>query len=290
MIDERSIEEIALCIRKKALDLAYIAGDHASHFGAGMSIVDILAVLYFRIMSLDASNPQWEKRDRFILSKGHGVIGYYAALQERGFIEEEELLTFEQTDTFLPGHPVKCRNKGVEFTNGSLGIGLSVAVGVAYALKKKKSESKVFVIIGDGECNEGIVWEALMSAKQFKLDNLVIIVDYNHYQLGGKNECIMSIKNAEARFKGFIENTISIDGHNHKELYDAFTNHYRKEIPLVVIANTIKGKGFSFSENNNDWHHTILIKQKYEEALNELRIKGNEMGISLEDRGHESEI
>ena len=252
------------------LDTALAAGASSSHFGGGLSIIDITATLYGGIMKFDSNNPEWCDRDRFILSKGHGVLGYYTALVEAGFIPKEDLMSFEKTGSYLLGHPVKNRAKGIEFSNGSLGMGLALGIGVALAGKRRKNAFNIFVVMGDGECNEGSVWEAALAAPQFKLDNLFAIVDRNNFQQTGSNAEIMSVGDLESKWESFGWQVVGVDGHNIAELYDSFTAEYEKNKPVAIIAHTIKGKGFSFSENNNDWHHAPLTKSQYEIAINEL--------------------
>lgn len=266
----QQLKDFANNMRKCALDTALEAGKLSTHLGGGLSIIDITATLYGAVMRLDPANPTWDERDRFILSKGHGVIGYYTALAERGFIKKEELMTFERTGSALLGHPVMNRSKGIEFTNGSLGMGLSLGIGVALAGRSANKDYKVFVLMGDGECNEGSIWEAAMSAPQLKLDNLIAIVDKNNFQLGGRNEEILDLLDLRAKWASFGWNAIEVDGHDISQLYDAFTQPATRGKPLCVIANTIKGKGFSFTENNNDWHHAILTQKQYEQAIQDI--------------------
>ena len=267
------INEMTKRMRKNILDMSLSAGSESSHFGGGLSIVEITATLFGSIMSYDAKNPEWEDRDRFILSKGHGCLGYYTALHEIGLISKDDLMKFEKTNSYLLGHPVMNRKKGIEFSNGSLGMGLSVGIGVALAAKKRKKNYKIYVLIGDGECNEGSVWEAAMAAPNFKLDNIISIVDRNNLQQTGTNKEIMSVGDIAEKWRSFAWDVIELDGHNIKELYDAFSNERNSTKPLAIIANTIKGKGFSFSENNNDWHHKIMSKSQYELAIKELKKK-----------------
>ena len=266
----KKIEQMSKRMRKNVLDMALSAGANSSHFGGGLSIIEITATLYGAIMKYDPDNPEWNERDRFILSKGHGVLGYYTALAEAGFVPVDDLLTFEKTESYLVGHPVINRQKGIEFSNGSLGMGLSLGIGVAIAGKIKNSKYKVYVLIGDGECNEGSIWEAAMAASQFKLDNLVAIIDKNNFQLGGPNKDIMSVGDLVAKWCSFGWDVAEVDGHNVGELYDAFCRVNVSGKPSAIIANTIKGKGFSFSENNNAWHHAVLTKSQYELAIDEL--------------------
>ena len=182
----------------------------------------------------------------------------------------EELKTFEKDNSNLLGHPVINRNIGIDFSNGSLGMGLSLGIGVAISFKKKKKNNNVFVVIGDGECNEGSVWEAAMAAAHFELNNLNIIIDNNNFQQTGSNNQIMSLKGIENKWSSFGWNVSMLDGHNIKEINDYFKKDNGNNKPNALIAKTIKGKGFSFSENNNDWHHAVLSKSQYEEALKEI--------------------
>ena len=267
------INEMTKRMRKNILDMSLCAGSESSHFGGGLSIVEITASLFGSIMSYDPKNPEWEDRDRFILSKGHGCLGYYTALHEIGLISKDDLMKFEKTNSYLLGHPVMNRKKGIEFSKGSLGMGLSIGIGVALAAKKRKKNYKVYVLIGDGECNEGSVWEAAMAAPNFKLNNIISIVDRNNLQQTGTNKEIMSVGDIAEKWRSFAWDVIELDGHNIKELYDAFSNERNSTKPLAIIANTIKGKGFSFSENNNDWHHKIMSKSQYELAIKELKKK-----------------
>lgn len=264
-------------MRESAMFMAYEAGAGAAHIGGGLSPIDILATLYGGILRLDSDNPEWEERDRFLLSKGHGVIGYYAALAEVGYLSLEELATFEKHRTILLGHPVKNRRKGIEFTTGSLGMGLSVGIGVALAsrrqveLKRRDTLSQVYVLLGDGECNEGSVWEAFLSAPQFGLDNITAIIDRNHYQLGGETKAVMDVGDIAGKLTQFGWEVKEVDGHDVEALYEAFRAPREAGKPRAVVAHTIKGKGFSFTENNNAWHHAILTKDQYETAIKELK-------------------
>jgi transketolase len=266
----KKLEAMAKRMRQNVLKMALTAGAKSSHFGGGLSIVDITATLYGEILNLDKLNPEWEGRDRFILSKGHGVLGYYTALSEIGYIPKDDLVTFEQKDSYLYGHPVKNRSKGIEFSNGSLGMGLSLGIGVALSGRRKQLDYKVYVLLGDGECNEGSVWEAAMAAAHFGLDNLIVILDKNNLQQTGTNREIMSLGDLVSKWKSFGWNVAEIDGHNIAKIYDALVNAKNQNGPYAIVANTIKGKGFSFSENNNAWHHAPLSSSQYEAALEEL--------------------
>ena len=256
---------------KNILEMALNAGANSSHFGGALSIADIISVMFAYKMKFEINNPKSENRDRFILSKGHACLAYYAALCEIGFIKKDDLKTFEENDSNLLGHPVRNMDLGIEFSNGSLGMGMSLAIGVALALKKKKKKNNIFVIMGDGECNEGSVWEALMAAPNFNLGNITLIIDRNNFQQTGSNKSIMDLGNLKDKIESFGWNTTEIDGHNIDKIYDYFKNLGNNNKPNALIANTIKGKGFSFSENNNAWHHSILTKELYDKALSEMK-------------------
>ena len=269
----KNIKNFAFRVRKNILEMAVSAGAGSAHFGGALSITEIVSTLFAHQMKIDKKNPKWEERDRFILSKGHACLAYYAALSEIGYISKEELKTFEKNDTNLLGHPVANRNLGIDFSNGSLGMGLSLGIGVAIASKKKKKNFDVYVIVGDGECNEGSVWESAMAAPNFKLDNLYVVIDKNNFQQTGSNEEIMNVANLKDKWSSFGWHTVELDGHNIEELYNFFNKGKTINKPKAIIANTVKGKGFSFSENNNDWHHSILSKSFYAKAMDELKKK-----------------
>jgi len=256
-------------MRQHVLDMSLSAGANGSHLGGGLSIIEITATLYGAIMNYDCHNPLWPSRDRFILSKGHGCLGYYAALAEAGFLSRDDLLTFEQSGSILAGHPVMNRDRGIEFSNGSLGMGLSLGIGVAVAGRRRNLGYRVYVLMGDGECNEGSVWEAAMAAAHFRLDNVVAILDRNEYQQTGSGEQIMSVGNMAAKWGSFGWATVDIDGHDIGQIHDALRQTVSGK-PLAVVAHTIKGKGFSFFENNNEWHHKILTQSQYQLAIAEL--------------------
>jgi transketolase len=265
----KNIKPMADRMRKKALQLAFSAGNNGAHLGSGLSIIEIMAVLYGGIMKIDPKNPRWEGRDRFILSKGHGTLGYYTALEEAGLISDEELSTFEKNGGFLPGQPVMNMDKGIEFSSGSLGHGLSLGVGVALAGKKRGQDYKVYVLMGDGECNEGSVWEAAMAAKHYKLSNLVAIIDANDMQSDGAR-CDIMAADYETIWKGFGWDVATADGHDVSRLYETFQAGVRTDVPRAIIARTIKGNGVSFMENNNEWHHNRLTQAQYDAAIKEL--------------------
>lgn len=256
--------------RIKILDLAF-KSDGPSHLGGGLSMVEIFSVLYGKTLKYNIENPDWKDRDRFILSKGHGVLPFFVALHYAGFISEDELYTYKKNESDLISHPVMNMRLGMESSNGSLGHGLSMGVGIALALKKKNnSTSRVFVVLGDGECNEGSVWEAVMSAAHFKLNNLVAIVDFNKLQSDGNSETIMDIGNLEKKWESFGWEVCSLNGHDIEALDNGLSTSNFADKPKVIIAHTVKGKGVSFMENNNTWHHNRLTLTTFDQAIAEL--------------------
>tara|TARA_B100001123_G_C15339042_1_gene1034005 strand:+ start:1115 stop:1951 length:837 start_codon:yes stop_codon:yes gene_type:complete len=266
----KNIKNFAFEVRRNILEMAVSAGASSAHFGGALSITEIVSTLFSYQMKIDKKNPNWEERDRFILSKGHACLAYYAALCEVGYISKEELKTFEKNDSNLLGHPVINRNLGIDFSNGSLGMGLSLGIGVAISSKKKKKNFNVYVVVGDGECNEGSIWEAAMAAPNFNLNNLYTIIDKNNFQQTGSNKEIMNVDNLKDKWSSFGWHTVELDGHDVQALYNFFSQSKKINKPKAIIAKTVKGKGFSFSENNNEWHHSILSKSFYEKALKEL--------------------
>jgi len=258
-------------VRKNILEMAFSAGASSSHFGGALSIAEIVSFLFSYKMKIDKQNPKFIDRDRFILSKGHACLAYYAALSEVGYIAKEELKTFEKNNSNLLGHPIINRKLGIDFSNGSLGMGLSLGIGVAIAAKKMKKNFKVYVVLGDGECNEGSVWEAAMAAPNLNLDNLYAIIDKNNFQQTGSNKEIMNTESLIDKWSSFGWETKELNGNNIEEIYDYFEKNENLQRPKAIIANTIKGKGFSFSENNNDWHHKVLSKSQYEKAKEEIK-------------------
>lgn len=264
-----NLEAMARRMRRCALTLALSAGNNGAHVGSGLSIIEIMAVLYGGILKIDPKYPAWDGRDRFILSKGHGTLGYYPALMEAGLITQEELSTFEKNGGILPGQPVMNIEKGIECSSGSLGHGLSLGVGLALAGKQRGSDYRVFVLMGDGECNEGSVWEASMAAKHYRLSNIVAIIDANDMQSDGARCDIMAADYA-VMWKGFGWDVLVVDGHNVKNLFETLSMKNRTDSPRVIIARTVKGKGVSFMENNNEWHHNRLTQEQYDAAIREL--------------------
>ncbi|MBQ0105036.1 MAG: transketolase [Armatimonadetes bacterium] len=263
-------EELAWKIRRHGIEMTHIS--HGSHIGAVLSVADIMAVLYNDILNVDPKNPKMENRDRFILSKGHAGASVYAALAEKGFFPVEELKTHYADGSRLSGHVSHKGVPGVEFSTGSLGHGLPVACGRAYAAKKDNKDYRMFVVMGDGECDEGSVWEAALFANHFKLDNLVAIIDHNKMQSLKLCEETLKLKPFADKWKAFGWNVIDIDGHNINELRKALSKESSvKDKPTVVIANTVKGKGISFMEMDILWHYRFPHEgEEYDNALKEL--------------------
>jgi transketolase len=265
------LRAMAARMRRTALAMTLRAGPLGAHVGPSLSIIDICAVLFGRVMRLDPLNPFWNERDRFLLSKGHGALGLYTALGEAGYLSADDLRAFETPEALLTGQPAMCVEKGIEISSGSLGLGLSVGIGVALAGRKSQRQYNTYVLMGDGECNEGTVWEAAMAASHFKLNRLTAIIDANGLQSDGSCRTIMDMGSHEAKWQSFGWETRSVDGHDVAALLDAFTSPRREpDAPLAVIARTVKGKGVSFMENNIEWHHNRLSQTQYDSALQEL--------------------
>ncbi|MFM0034024.1 transketolase [Paraburkholderia strydomiana] len=263
------IENMAHLMRQKILEVSHHC-NLSTHLGGGLSMVEIMATLYARQLRYDRTNPHWPERDRFILSKGHGVLGYFSALRAAEIIDETVYSSFQTNDSDLIAHPVMNMDLGIESSNGSLGQGLSMAIGIALAAKKKQRAHKTYVLLGDGECNEGSVWEAVMSAAQLRLDNLVAMIDYNKLQSDGDATQIMDLQDLAGKFRSFMWDVHEVDGHDIGQLLAAFEAPQVPGRPRVLVAHTVKGKGISFMENNNEWHHNRLTKANYDLALAEL--------------------
>ena len=275
MLDPEKIfflDSMSKKIRKKCIDVAISKNPNATHLGGALSSIDILVMLYYEIMKYDVSKPEWELRDRFFLSKGHSILGYYSILSDLGYFSDEELYSYGQNLTKLPGHPVRNKSMGIEFTNGSLGMGLAVAIGHSIAAKRRNLNYHTYVLMGDGECNEGSVWEGAMAAPHFKLNNLTAIIDNNGLQQTGTNSEILKVDDFVKRFESFGWEAVEVDGHNHEELYRVLLVN-ESDKPRIVIAKTVKGKGFSFTEGNNSWHHGVMTMDLYNLALGELKQK-----------------
>lgn len=263
--------QLAWLIRRHGIEMTHLSG--GSHIGAILSVADIIAVLYTDVLKYDPENPEWEERDRMILSKGHAGASIYAALAENGFFPVEELKTHYQNGSRLSGH-VSHHLPGVDFSTGSLGHGLSAGAGMAYALKKDRKSQNVYVVLGDGECDEGSVWEAALFANHFRLNNLVAVVDHNHMQSLDFCENTLELEDFGSKWKAFGWNVIEIDGNSHEKLKAAFRQAKEKtegHRPTVIIANTIKGYGVKFMQNDILWHYRFPHDGwEYDCAVNEL--------------------
>ena len=268
-MDIEELKQKAKEIRKDIIEAVYNA--KSGHPGGSLSIADILAVLYFKELRIDEKNPKWEDRDRVILSKGHCSPALYAALAERGFFEKEKLKSFRKLNSNLQGHPDLNKVPGVDMTSGSLGQGLSVANGMAIAGKMDNKDYRVYTILGDGEIEEGQVWEAAMTANKYKLDNLCVIVDNNNLQIDGTIEEVMSSYPIDEKFKSFGFNVINIDGNDIEQIINAFDEAKQvKEKPTCIVAKTIKGKGVFFMENKVEWHGKAPSEEEYVQAMEDL--------------------
>lgn len=268
-MDSAQLQDMTRFMRTKILDVSHHCALSA-HLGGGLSMVEIMAVLYGNVLNVRPAQPRWPERDRFILSKGHGVLGYYAALLASGFLTDEVFNTFQTNESDLISHPVMNLDLGIESSNGSLGHGLSMGIGIALAARKQSRNFQTYVLMGDGECNEGSVWEAVMSAAQLQLDNLTAIIDYNKLQSDGDSRQIVNFGDLAAKFACFGWSVSEVDGHDLDALQAAFQRPRTRRAPHVLVAHTVKGKGISFMENNNEWHHARLTKAHYEQACAEL--------------------
>ena len=269
MKDKRELEKISKEVRRGIIEEVYRA--ESGHPGGSLSCADILTVLYFNVLNIDPTNSKWEDRDRFVLSKGHCSPALYSILANRGYFDKELLKTFRNLESNLQGHPDMNKVPGVDMTTGSLGQGLSVANGMAIAGKLNNKQYRVYCLLGDGEIEEGQVWEAAMTANKYKLDNLCVIVDNNNLQIDGTIEEVMSSYPIDEKFKSFGFQIINIDGHNIQEIIDAFDVAKNvKGKPTCIIAKTIKGKGVSFMENKAEWHGKAPTEEQYNLAMKEL--------------------
>ena len=275
MLSEKEIKELEkLANENRQNVIKMVHNAKSGHIGGSLSSADIMTVLFHKCMKnvpKCREDKNYNSRDRFVLSKGHVSPVYYSVLAQLGYIPKDELMTFRKLGTRLQGHPsLFC--PGVEVCTGSLGQGLSIACGMAMALKLDKNPAHVFVLMGDGELQEGNVWEAFMQAPQRNLDNLTVIVDRNRLQIDGCTENIKALDPLDAKLKAFNWEVIEIDGHNLQEIYDAIEKAKQNDKPVVIIADTIKGKGVSFMENNAGWHGKAPNDDEYEKAMKELSL------------------
>ena len=255
--------------RKEIIEMIYKA--QSGHPGGSLSSIDILTCLYFHHMRIRSEDPSWEDRDRFVLSKGHAAPALYTVLAELGYFPKKTLFTLRQMGSILQGHPDMRKTPGIEMSTGSLGNGLSVGIGMALGAKLAQKDYHTYVLIGDGEVNEGEIWEAAMAASKYKLDNLTAICDFNRVQLDGPIEEIMPLDPLSEKWKAFNWSVVEIDGHNMKEILDALDKADQvKDKHTMIVAHTIKGKGISFMEGKFQWHGKAPNKEEYEIALEEL--------------------
>ncbi len=269
MFDEKRVTQLARALRIRALEMAYSAGNDGSHLGGGLSAIEIFAVLYGAVLKYDVCDPCNLNRDRLIVSKGHCVLAYYSALEYAGFLSPDDIGSFEKNGSPFHGHATRDLEKGIEFSGGSLSMGLSFGVGVALACKMRGLSARVFTIVGDGECNEGLAWESLMAAANFKLSNLTVIVDCNGLQYDGRTVDIMNSDSLSEKYSSFGFRVSEVDGHDCVALYEVLQKSVVEDKPNAIIAHTIKGKGVSFMESRKEWHHSRLSQQQFELAMQE---------------------
>ena len=268
-MDFKKYQEIASNIRIDVINQVHSAG--SGHPGGSLSAADIVTALYFKEMKIDPKKPDMKGRDKFVLSKGHAAPVQYAALAEKGYFPKEELTTLRKLGSMLQGHPNRDKVPGIEMSTGSLGQGFSVCVGMALANKMDKDPGRIYVLLGDGELQEGIVWEAAMAAGHYKLDNLCAVVDWNGLQIDGDNDDVMTVKPIDDKFRAFGFNVLVIDGHDFEQIFDAFDKAREcKGKPTVIIAKTHKGRGVSFMEDQAGWHGKAPDDDQTNQAIEEL--------------------
>lgn len=270
-VDFSEIDKITRKIRGKVLDMAYKAD--VAHLASALSCVDILAILYWKILKIDPKNPKDLDRDRFILSKGHAAMTLYATLAYKGFFSEDVLDTFGKPGTFLAEHPDP-NVTGVEAATGSLGHGLPLGIGMSLAGRIQRKYYRVYVLMSDGECNEGSVWEAAMFAPAHKLENVAAIIDFNKWQATGRSTEILALEPLASKWASFGWSTYEVDGHNLKKLFEVLNNiPDGSGKPIAIIAHTVKGKGVSFMEDDNNWHYKVPNKDELNKAKKELGLQ-----------------
>jgi transketolase len=268
----RELQRIAEWVRLDIVDTLGATG--CGHPGSSLSLVELLVTLYFDEMQVRPEDPKWAGRDRFVLSKGHGALALYAVLSRRGFFPRDELFTFESLGSRLQGHPDALLTPGVEMSTGSLGQGLSVALGMAIGARLLNQPARAYAILGDGECQEGNVWEAAMAAAKFQADNLVAIIDYNNLQGGVTREVMPSLEPFAAKWQAFGWHVLDVPGHDVPALLGAYAEaRATSGRPTVIIARTVKGNGVSFMENRVEWHGRQMTPVEYQQALGEVRLR-----------------
>ncbi len=268
ILNKAELEILCKKMRLHALDMALSTGKRGSHLSGSLSCIEIYAVLYGNILKYDLDNRFWDERDRFIAGKEHARLAEFPAMAEMGFFPVDELTCFEENDSILVGHQRNIE-LGLEYASLSLGMELSFAVGKAIYAKQNNLPYHIYVLLGDAECNEGSIWEAILTAAHFKLNNLTVIVDRNYMSVDGNTEDLMAQLDMEAKFKSFGWNSKTIDGHNIEHLIETLQDTPADK-PFAIIAETIKGKGVSFIENNKSWHQAVISQEQYEQARKEL--------------------
>lgn len=262
------LKQMAKRMRLNGLEMAMTTKERGSHLGGSFSCIEILAVLYGAVLEYNTDDPENPKRDRFLPSKNHCTLAHFPALYEAGFIKKEELLEFQKDGGRLTGYP-KNLEVGLEYSGGSLGQAIGVGIGMAISMKDAEYSQKVFVLMGDGELNEGSVWESFMFAAHNRMDNLVVIIDRNHLSYDGDTEDVMAIDPLDKKMTAFNWNVICCDGHDTQSLLNSFSS-LKAGIPNIIIADTVKGKGVSFIENKREWHHHALTDEQYLQAKKEI--------------------
>lgn len=271
-MNDENLNQKAKQLRADIIRMLYTC--QSGHPGGSLSCVEILLALYYKVARVDPKNPDWEDRDRIVLSKGHACPALYAVLADKGFFPREDLWTLRQLGSHLQGHPDMRKTKGVDCNTGSLGQGVGIAMGMALAAKYKKKEYKVYAITGDGECQEGLVWESAMAAAHYKLDNFTVILDHNGLQIDGSNDQVMSLGDIMGKYKAFGFECFKVDGHD----IDAIVKALQAPVsgkPKFICCETVKGKGVSFMENNFGWHGKAPNKDEYTAAMKELGVSVN---------------
>ena len=275
-IEKKQLQITACKVRMGVIESTHSA--KAGHPGGSLSAAEVFTYLYFKEMNIDPKNPKWDGRDRFVLSKGHTAPGLYSALANRGFFPVEDLKTLRHIDSYLQGHPNMNTVPGVDMSTGSLGQGISAAVGMAIAAKYQNKTNRVYALLGDGEIQEGQVWEACMSASHYKLDNLCIVVDNNGLQIDGAVKDVMSPYPIVGKLEAFGFKVEAVDGHDFDALEKAFANaRETKGAPYAIVMTTTKGKGVSYMENQAGWHGKAPNDAEYEQAMNELNAQLKEL-------------
>ena len=266
-LNAEELKKMAKRMRLAGLEMA-LSSTNGSHLGGGFSCTEIIATLYGSVLNYDVKNPHNPNRDIFIPSKNHCVLAHLPALAEAGFFPKEELMEFQKDGGRLTGYPQNI-DIGLEYSGGSLGMAISVGIGMAIYSKEAKKSNHFYILMGDGELNEGCIWEAFMSAAHFKLDNLTVIIDRNHLSYDGNTEEVMGLESLSDKMKAFNWHVVECNGHDTADLLRAFADK-AKDKPNIIIADTVKGKGVSFMENRPEWHHSRITKDQYEQAKAEI--------------------